>query len=326
MASPRNAGRGTREDSVVEAAWLYYFDSLNQNDIASKLGISRATVVTYLQEARASGLVRISLAEEPFTRHRLARDLCDRFGLAAAYVAPAAADPRATLHRVARAAADWLPTVLDPNDRLGIAWGQTVFETVEAMGQTRIEGVKVVQLVGSVPSPFGFTAEACSTNLARKLSAECINLFAPVILSSAETARILMAEPIIAAQLATLNTCTKAIFAAGSCLPHSHVVGAGVANRSELAVYKAAGATGVLCGRFIDAQGNPLAGPLDGRMIGVSLDRLRGLKMGLLVSCGADKVAPMHAVLTGGYATHLFTDADTATALLDSGGAVHSVA
>ncbi|TGD41769.1 sugar-binding transcriptional regulator [Pseudotabrizicola sediminis] len=317
MATPRNAGRGIREDAVIEAAWLYFHDSLNQNDIATRLGVSRATVVTYLQEARASGLVRISLAEEPFTRHRLAHDLCDRFGLKAAYVAPAAAGVEGTLKRVARAAAEWLPTLLEPGDRLGIAWGQTVFETVEAMGQIQTEDVKVLQLVGSVPSPFGFTAEACSTNLARKLSAECINLFAPVILSNAENARILMAEPIIAAQLATLGTCTKAIFAAGSCLPDSHVVGAGVASLAELDVYKAAGAKGVLCGRFIDAQGSPLPGPMDGRMMGMTLDRLRGLQMGLLVSCGSEKVVPMHSVLTGGYATHLVTDADTATELLD---------
>lgn len=319
MATPRSAGRGTREDALVEAAWLYFHDGLNQNDIAIRLGISRATVVSYLQEARASGLVRISLAEEPFIRHRLALDLCQRFGLQAAYVAPAATDAQGTLYRVARAAAEWLPTLLEPGDRLGIAWGQTVFETVEAMGQTRIDGVQVVQLVGSVPSPFGFTAEACSTNLARKLSAECINLFAPAILSNAENARILMAEPIIAAQMSRLDSCTKAIFAAGSCLPDSHVVGAGVATLSELMVYKAAGAMGVLCGRFIDAKGTPLAGPLDGRMIGVTLDRLRGLKMGLLVSCGPEKVDPMRAVLVGGYATHLVTDTDTATALLETG-------
>lgn len=316
MPQPRNAGRGTREDAVIEAAWLYYHDDLNQSEIAARLGVSRATVVGYLQEARAAGLVRISLTEEPFTRHELALDLCARFGLKAAHVVPAAETPRATLARVARAAADWLPGLVGPGDRLGVAWGQTVFEMVAAMGHHRIEGLEVVQLVGSAPSPFGFTAEACSTNLAQKLGARCINLFAPAILSSAEAARILTAEPIIAAQIATLESCTKAVFAAGSCAPDSHVVGAGVATLSELSLYRAAGAEGVLCGRFIDAAGRPLPGPLDGRMIGVSLERLKGLAMGLLISCGAEKVAPMRAVLRGGYATHLATDTATAEALL----------
>ena len=40
--------------------------------IAGSLGISRATVVNYLQEAREKGLIRITLAAPAFTTHRLA--------------------------------------------------------------------------------------------------------------------------------------------------------------------------------------------------------------------------------------------------------------
>lgn len=315
----RRQTRPQRGDARVEAAWLYYHEALNQSEVAARMGVSRATVVNYLQEARASGLIKVTLAEEPFDRHRLSLALCARFGLRQARVMPTGASGPETLARVARGAADWLVSLLAPGDRLGVAWGQTVFEVAEQMDPTAIEGLEVLQLVGSVPSPFGFTAEACTTNLARKLSATCTNLFAPAILSSAANADLLRAEPIIAGQLQRLKTCKKAIFAAGSCLPDSHIVGAGVATLDDLHSYVAAGAQAVLCGRFVTGSGAHVGGGLDQRMIGVTPDQLSGLDMGLLVSCGPEKVGPMRAVMQGGYATHLVTDHDTAEALVDGG-------
>lgn len=315
---PAPGPRPQRGDALIEAAWLYYHEGLNQSEVAQRMGVSRASVVGYLQDARAAGLIKVSLADDPFTRHRLAIELCQRYGLTAAYIAPSASDAPRTLARVARGAAEWLKGLLAPGDRLGVAWGQTVFEVAEQMDPTRIEAVEVLQIVGSVPSPYGFTAEACTTTLARKLSATCVNLFAPAVLSSAETAAMLRSEPIIAGQLARLKTINKAVFAAGSCLPDSHVVGSGVATLADLQTYRAAGAVGVLCGRFVDASGAHVVGALDERIIGVTPDALRGLDMGLLVSYGRDKVAPMQAVLTGGYATHVVTDRDTAAALVSS--------
>lgn len=46
------------DDGVVWAAWLYYVDQLTQSDIAKILGMSRATIVNYLQEARERGSFR----------------------------------------------------------------------------------------------------------------------------------------------------------------------------------------------------------------------------------------------------------------------------
>lgn len=311
----RDAPRLRRQDALVEAAWLYFHETLTQTQIADRLGVSRATVVNYLQEARALGLVRIVLSDEPFTRHRLAQDLAARFGLAAAYVVPEAASGEETLARVAAGAGQWLPSLLAQGDRLGVAWGRTVFEVAQRMDRVSRPGLRVVQLVGSVPSPFGFTAEVCSAKLAEKLGAECVNLFAPAVLSSAPLARALRAEPVIARQIAMIASCNKAIFAAGTCDADSHIVGSGVATPDDLAAYRRRGARAVLCGRFIDGAGAPLEGPLDARMIGVEPESLRGLDMGLLVSTGADRVAPMRAVLAGGYVTHLVTDAATARAL-----------
>ena len=308
------------ESIVVQTAWLYYHDGWNQTDIAEHLSVSRASVVNYLNRAREQGLIRVTLSDEVFTGHRLAEALCERFGLQGAYVLPAgSADSEEQVFlRVAQGAALWLPRLLGAGDRLGVSWGRTVFELAQALDSVAVPELIVTQLVGSMSTPYGFTAETCSTIVAQKLSATCINLHAPAVLSDAKLATRLRREPIIKAQLDALARCNKAIFAAGSCTPDSHIVGSGVATRAELEKALAAGAVGVLCGRFIDAAGQEIGGDLSRRIMGVSLADLCGLDVGLVIASGAERVAAMHASIRGGYATHAVTCSLTAEALLDA--------
>lgn len=307
------------DDYIIQAAWMYYEEGKNQHAIASGLGVSRASVVNYLQQARERRYVRIQLDNDLFSGHELSKQLCSHYGLNSAYVLPDMPDEEeeTVFLRVAKGAAIWLSSLLQPDDKLGVSWGRTVYELAEAMEINSIPGVSVSQLVGSMSTPYGFTAEICSTTLAHKLSASCINLHAPAILSDAALAHRLRQEPIIKAQLDALTSCNKAVFAAGTCESDSHIVGSGVATVQELEWYKKQGAVGVICGRLIDRDGQEVEGPLKERMMAVSLDDLRGLDIGLLVSTGSDRITPMLAALKGGYVTHLATSSTTAKALID---------
>jgi len=318
--SHRNTGsiRGRIEQQIIEAAWCYYHDEMNQAQIAKRMGISRSTVVNYLAEARAREYVHVSLRSSVFLERELSEQLKRKFGLKDALVVPTAEDdPVATLDRLAQATADWLPTLLQPGDRLGVSWGETVFNVSEAAMSTTIPDLDIIQLVGSRATPLGFAAETCSANLAQKLGARCINLHAPLIVQNPELARLLKEDPLIAGQLEAIRTCNKTLFAAGSCGPDSHVVRSEVVNIEQLDAYLAKGAQAVVCGRFIDANGQAIPGEIDHRMIGIALDDMRGKEMGLLTSCGTDRVLSIRATLNGGFATHLATCAKTAEALID---------
>lgn len=307
------------DDLLIEIAWCYYHEGLNQNEIADLLSVSRSTVVNQLQEARARDYIRVSLRPSVFGGHELADELCARYGLADAIVVPSGTgDEDAALLRTARVAADWLPDLLTAGDRLGVSWGRTVFEVAEAVSETRIGGLTVIQLVGSRSTPYGFEAETCSSNLARRLGARCVNLHAPLVLSNADLARQLRCEPVISEQMHAVDTCNKTIFAAGSCNVDSHVVESDVVDASLLKDYVKRGAAGVICGRFIDFDGVPIPGEIDDRLIGVALENMRGKETGILVSSGQDKVVPMRAALLGGYATHVATCSKTAAAILEN--------
>ena len=318
ISNPDATPLRSADDYVVQAAWMYYQEGKNQQSIASILGVSRASVVNYLQQARERGYVRISLEEQLFVGHRLSKQLCETFKLKAAYVLPDTADEdsESVFMRVSQGAAVWLGSLLSEGDRLGVSWGRTVYELAETIQPCQIPDIVVSQLVGSMSTPYGFTAEICSAHLAQKLGASCINLHAPAVLSDAKLAHQLRQEPIINAQLAALHLCNKAVFASGTCERDSHIVSSGVATLEELKWYQSNGAVGVVCGRFISITGNEVDGPLKDRMMAIELNHLHDLEIGLLVSCGMDRVTPMLAALNGRYATHLVTSATTAEALL----------
>ncbi|WP_434054017.1 MAG: sugar-binding transcriptional regulator [Roseibium sp.] len=317
-AEPRSGARPrTQDDAIVEVTWCYYQDGMNQNEIAERLGISRATVVNYLAEARKRDYVRISLDTDVFRNQELARRIVDRFGLRDAVVIPSSPDgPERSLDRVTRVVADWLPGLLEPGDRLGVAWGETVYRVAEAAPRVDLEDLTIVQLVGSRPAALGFAAETCSATLARRYGAHCVNLHVPLVLSDKDLVEQLKREPVIEAQLQAVADCNKTIFACGTCGEDSHVVHTGLLDKSDIGACAANGAIGVICGRLIDQDGHGLNRDIEDRMIAVTLEQMRHKDMGLLVGSGPDRAAPMLAAIRGGYATHVATCSETAADLL----------
>ncbi|TYC70011.1 sugar-binding transcriptional regulator [Stappia sp. BW2] len=318
-ATPAAASKArSQDDGIIEVTWCYYQEGMNQNEIAERLGISRATVVNYLSEARKRDYVRITLDTDIFRNHDLARRLVDRFGLQDAIVVPSSsAGADQSLDRVTRVVADWLPGLLQPGDRLGVAWGETVYRVAEAAPRVTVPDLTVVQLVGSRPAALGFAAETCSATLARRYGAHCVNLHVPLLLSNRALVEELKQEPVIRMQLDAVADCNKTIFACGTCTADSHVVHTGLLDTSDIDPCAERGAIGVICGRLIDQDGNGLNREIEDRMIAVTLDQMRGKDMGLLVGSGPDRARPMLAALRGGYATHIATCSETAIEMLN---------
>ncbi len=318
--SAESGSIAARDDApFIEAAWLYYHDGLNQNDIASRMQISRASVVNYLSEARKRGWVRVYLNNDVFLGHHLSDELCKAYGLQDALVVPDdQTGVSSEVARVTRAAADWLPRLLEPGDQLGVSWGETVYQLAQQMTRNPIEALTVVQLVGSRPAAPGFAAEACTTLLAQKLDGHCINLHVPLLLSTKSVRDMLCEEPVVAEQLAALAACNKTLFACGTCVEGAHVVKTGLIDPKRLKQYTAKGAVGVICGRLIDAEGNPVVADTEERMIGVTLEQIRNKDTGLLVAAGHGRAVSARAAIKGGYVTHLATSSSIARELLQA--------
>ena len=309
------------DNAVAWAMWLYYAEGRTQNEVAQTLGVSRASVANYLSEARRRGLVSINIAPDVLAGVDLGRVLSERYGLAGAHIVPGGAQAGEDLadmrRRLGIAGSHVLRPRLGAETVLGVAWGRTMLAMAQALPERSIPDMRVVQVSGSSLGGDESSPEFCTALIATRLRAKCENFHAPAIVSSREMRDALFAEPGIARQLNRIKTCNIVVFGAGE-LDESVVFSEpDFLTKATVAHYLAKDAVGVIIGRFIDAEGEEIEGPLSGRQIGIELDALRATPERICVAGGPPKLAAIRAILSAGYATHRVTDADTARRLAE---------
>lgn len=319
MESGGGSDRGVADEILARAAMLYYREGLTQSDVAKRMNISRATVLSYLQQARETGIVEIRIAGEHFAKSGLSRSISARFGLVDTYIAFADethADEAALAQRTVEVAAAAMLDLLRPGETLGVSWGRTMLALATALPMRTIRNLVVVQLIGAMRLSYRFGSEACAIEIARRLGAECRTLNAPAIVTSSDLARRLREEPIVASQIALFDMLDSVVFSVGDVEDDTTIVEAGAVSHSEIRELRKLGAKGVICGRFIDAQGSELiAGDLSERMICVDLPKLKRAGRRILVAHGTSKLDAVLAALRAGYVTHLVLDEETAKRL-----------
>lgn len=324
-ASERHDTRHTlRNDGVLaNAAMLYYKEGLTQNEIALRMGVSRATVVNYLRLAREMNIVDIRVNGTSFSTSNLSKELRDKFALKDIYIADySPPDDTAGNHaslvnqHVARVGAMALHDIVQPGEVLGVAWGETIHFLAEEVPRQKIDNLTVCQMIGSMKSPLISTAESCAIRISSRFGADCYTLHAPAVLTTPELAEALRNEPIIKSQLARFDEFDRTVFSVGNCDANTHIVQTAIASKADFDWYKSQGAVGVLCGRFIDVDGNHIEGSMDDRMIGITLAELRRKASGTLVAGGPSKLRAIQATLAGGYVSHLVIDNETAQQLM----------
>ena len=314
---------GDKEALLSNVALLYYGEGMTQGEIARRMRVSRATIVNMLRESRELGIVDIRVDGRHLTGSSLGRALRDKFGLVDAYVAYADAEDATptrarSLAQLARVTAAAVLDVVEPGDRIGVAWGETIMAVADAMPRSPVSDVEVCQLIGSMISERVPASENCAIQIANKLNAaSCFTLHAPGLISTAELARTIVSEPTIAAQIKRLGDLDLTLASIGNVEPDTHLSAAGMATGDELEAARAAGATGIICCRYIDTDGDEISLPPHDRLIAASIDNLKSARKRLLSVCGEDRGPAALAALKGGLATHLCVDHVLARHLLN---------
>ncbi|MEP1442248.1 MAG: sugar-binding transcriptional regulator [Hyphomicrobiales bacterium] len=306
-------------DTATWAAWLYYVDELTQKKVADRLKISRVTVIKLLAEARERGIVKVTINTEVAASVKISKQLAAKYDLDEALVIPSLSGED-LLQRLGNAASMILMDKLQDGETLAVAWGRTVSAVADAVpSHNHFKNITVAQLVAS---PDGlasdFSPELCSSLLANQLSAKCVNILAPVVVSSPEIRASLMKEPSIAAQFNIIRGASIALFGTGELGAGSTLETHNLYAKDIIEDVKSKGAAAVIMGLFIDENGDEVRSKIHDQMICASLNDLKAMQKRICVAGGLHKVKAIRAALRAKLITHLVTDEDTASQLLKS--------
>lgn len=314
----RRAGRDDalpqdRTSALANIAWLYYIDGLTQADIAERMSTSRATVGRLLQEARDTGVVRVSIDPAVLATMGLSRQLCQRYGLEDALVVPAAPGAGTTPvnQRVAIAAASYVERYLKPGAVIGFGWGDTVMHLLVSIRPESLQGVTFASAAGGIDR---YSRQVFATGNGIESHLQLIP--APLVVNSPTTAAALRQDTSVTRVLELSRQAVATITGIGDTNVAEGSVRAGLYLPSTIDGIAALGGVGDMLGEWFDATGTVVPEATSDRRIGIDLAELRDLPNVIGVAAGAPKAAAIRAALLGGYLNVLITDAETADLLL----------
>ncbi|RYH11594.1 bifunctional sugar-binding transcriptional regulator/dihydroxyacetone kinase subunit DhaK [Tropicimonas sp. IMCC6043] len=308
------------DDLLLWASWLYYEEGMTQSDIARIIGVSRASVISYLADARTRGIVNISIETNRLRALSVARSLSEHFGLKDCLVIPSTGGERPLVESLGAAGAQALRALFRSGDTIGVGWGRSVLAAAKALSTEALQDIRVVQVTGSTSAHVPYTPAACATAMAAAIGAECIPLSAPAIVSTPELRDLLCRESPVREQLACLAELNRIVLGIASMRPSSTLHASGLLKDGPMFRDAYAGAVGEIAGHFVDARGLPVSGPLEARMIGITLEDLARVPQRIAIAGGVDKVPAILAALRGGHANVLVTDAATGAGILHAEG------
>ncbi len=313
-------------DTLLRVARLYYLEHQSQQQIATALGISRSNVSRMLTAAGDAGIVEIRIIDPAGRDPELEERLRTGFGLRDVRVAvrsrgQGAVDP---LGAVGLQAARLLLESIDDRTTVALSWGTALQAMVWATTSEREYTAQLVQLVGGLSS---ISNEISGQELVRELAARLGSatyryLHAPAALATRAARDSLLAETSVHQTLEVARRADIAFVGVGT---PSHGSSAAVIESLRLSPKEAKrfwdrAPVGDIAARYFDAQGKPLDGPVQDRVLAVTVQDLVRIPTVVGVAAGRVKAPGVLGALRGRLIDVLVCDDGLARAVLAADG------
>lgn len=311
-----------RARHTYEAAELYYIHNLTMDAIASRLGVSRATVSRLLKSARESGMVQIRLDYSFRARNELERRIGERYKVRVTLVnVRADATPIDRMSQVSRSAAALLDSLIDNGTHLGVAWGSTMTEVSRYLPRRPLTGVKVVQLNGAGNAHHSGIPYLGSLlgQLVNAYDAQSVHFPVPAFFDYAETKEAMWRERSVQANLRAQQGVDIAIFGVGAFggpIP-SHVYAGGYFDAAEQRQLRELGVVGDMCTVLLREDGSWADVGINRRASGPIPQELARIPRRICVASGVHRAKALRGALRTGAITDLVLDDALAKVLME---------
>lgn len=320
---------------LTEVASLYYEENYTQEQIAKVIGVSRSGVSRLLTRSRELGLVDIHVHHALRVSAPLRDELMQRFGLQDAQVLLSASSDDSVLGLVGALAARYVDrriqegqaaigvsTTGKPLRVVGISWGTSMFEMLNALRPRRRLPLSVIQLMGSVDTTAmpDIDGPEIARRFADAYGARCYYLHAPLLVADPMVCNGLLKERSLRRSFQLMEQMDVALVGIGGARPEaSGLFRAGYLGENELEIIRNQGAVGDICGCYFDINGRLCATEMLSRTITVPFETLRNVPQVIAVGAGVAKAEAILGALRTGVVKALITDEPCARAVLHEG-------
>ncbi|MCD4526515.1 sugar-binding transcriptional regulator [Nocardioides sp. cx-173] len=306
---------------LLAAARLYYLAGKSQAQVADELGTSRSNVSRMLSEALSQGIVEIRINDPAGRVHELEDELQRAFGLRDVRVASASLGPAARIEeQIGTQAARLLLDNLKDSVRVALSWGHALQSMVYATtSDQEFHRLSLVQLVGGLSSVRNeISGQELVRELAVRLGAEYRFLHAPATLETRASRDALTREPSIAEALVEAGRADIAFVGIGtpSHGSSSAILDSLSLSESDRRAFWDAGPVGDVAARYFTADGTPVRGAVDDRILGLPLEDLVAIPQVVGVAYGRAKTPGVLGALRGHIIDSLVCDETLARSIL----------
>ena len=300
---------------------LYFEEGYTQGEIVKKLNLSPSKISRLLQQAKDTGIVRISVLPPPGINSELEVKLERKYSLLEAIVVEVdePTNTESLTRQLGVVVADYFLNTIRKGDIVGITWGTSLHRMVEALQPMEVKDIHVVQILGGLGPP---ESEVHATEICRRighlLGCQITLLNAPGIVKDEKVKEALLSDPYVQRVMDQFPQLNLAFVGIGVPTPDSVVMRDGsILTQSELEKMFALGAVGDIALRFYNSFGVPICCDLDRRVIGITLDQLKKIERVVGIAGGPQKFDAIKSALVGRLVNILVTDQITAMKLLE---------
>lgn len=313
----RQDGGGTRLDDAARAGWFYYVAGNTQDQIATKLGISRQTAQRLVSLAVSEGLIKVRVDHPIAQCLELAQRLRSRFALDLVEVVPTDPDSASTTIGIAEAAAAEIERRLRSVEPvvMAIGTGRTLKAAIEQLPPMECPQHKVVSLTGNIAPDGSAAFYNVIFTMADRIKARSFPMPLPVIASSPQEREMLLGQPMIQPTLALAARADITFVGIGDLGPKAPLYEDGFINEVELKALQKAGAVGEIVGWAFDREGRLVEGITNERVSSAPLPS-RETSLVVALAMGERKLPGILAAVNRRLVNGLITDERTAAALL----------
>jgi DNA-binding transcriptional regulator LsrR (DeoR family) len=304
-------------DLAAHAAWLYYIGENTQDEIATKLNVSRQTAQRLVALAVSKKLIRFRLDHPLNHCIALAEDIRDKFGLLLCEVVPS--DNPQTFIGIAVCAATHLETYLlaKAPTILAFSTGRTLRSMVEQIPSMNLPQHKIVSIVGNMSHSGRAGRHEVIMHLSDRISSQAYPVPTPVVATNVEERDLLQTQRSFITVKALVEQAKATFVGIGRVDWNDPLHQDGFINDEEVTELIELGAVGEIAGWAYDRQGSLICGGTNSRVAGVPLEHpTHRLVIG--VAGGSQKAEAILAALCGQLITGLITDEEAAKAILQN--------